>query len=146
MTYNVKLRIVTPWLGELLPTRDGVRHFNKQGNCLLVDRAAWLEQFNHAAGRLGFVIDISTICPPEHLLMASTHVYRKEFSRVKVESFESFRKGTILCLQIEVKEKQRAPTEAQMQHLFTYIGVHLGLSPWGSKFGYGRFDLLELTR
>ena len=146
MILNVKLRLTSPMLAGLPPGRDGIRHFDKQGNCILVNQAAWLEQFSQAAGRLGYVIDIDTIVPPDRILTASVHIYRKEFSRVKVELFESFRKGTILSLQIEVKDAPKAPSEHQMGHLLAYVGVHLGISPWGSRCGFGRFDVLEISK
>ena len=146
MILHVKLRLSTPMLGGLPPGKDGVRHFDKRGNCILVYQAAWREQFHQAACRLGYVLDIETIVPPERILTASVHIYRKEFSRVKVEQFESFRKGTILSLQLEVKPGPKAPSYHQMEHLMAYVGVHLGISPWGSKIGYGRFDVLEICQ
>ena len=146
MTLNVRLRIVSPFLGDMPPGRDGVRHFRKLGNCIQLDVALWLEQLTLAALRTGFAADISSIKPPERLLMASIHIYRREYSKVKVDQFESFRKGTILGLQMDVEQRPKAPASDQVHHLMSYVGDHLGLSPWGSKFGFGRFTVLEVTR
>ena len=146
MTLNVKLRLTSPFLGEMLPDRSGVRRFRKQGNCILIDSGHWLEQFRQAAHFTGTRVDCAAVFPPSVLLAASYHNYRREYSKVKVEHFESFRKGTILSTQLEIMNKPQAPTLEQMKHILDYVGAQLGLSPWGSKFGFGRFEVYELTK
>lgn len=68
------------------------------------------------------------------------------------QKFECFRTGTVLTVPLfllgELEDKrpdwpdpEMRLTEDIVRQCFTIIGEDIGLSPWGSKFGYGRFVL-----
>lgn len=73
------------------------------------------------------------------------------------EDFEAFRAGTTITIPVtilsELEGKSdspfdnllslRPPTEEEVFKCFDIIGAEIGLSPWGSKFGYGRFEVVR---
>jgi hypothetical protein len=80
----------------------------------------------------------------------------KDNGKNREELFEAFREGTVLTVPFyvpsapdvdlpAVDKNKRPPDNPEMNLLFSFIGEVLGLSPWGSKFGYGRFNVLEIV-
>jgi len=141
----VRIRLNTPLLGDLSPGRDGIRRFRKEGDMVLINEQTWREQFTQAAGEAHMLVNTEAICPPRTLLPASYHIYTRHYSQVKLDYFESFRKGTVLNMTFMLRENlPKAPTLEQFKTLLSLVGTWLGLSPWGSKFGYGRFEVMDV--
>ena len=44
---------------------------------------------------------------------------------------------------VEANQKG-SPTPAEFETMLTFIGEHLGLSQFGSKFGFGRFQVVSI--
>lgn len=148
MILIAQIRLTEHFLGELKPDQEGVRRFrrDREGRVLL-NQSYWLEQLCVASRSLRLpALDIpQTVIPPTAMLPASIHLKRRVFSGRYTELFESFRKGTILTFEMQLHtEKEHCPTSGQLQILLQYVGSHLGISPFGSKFGLGRFDCLSL--
>ena len=104
----------------------------------------WSEQLRQAASDLRLHVDTTQIMPPDKMIPASVHLYVRRYSKVKLDNFESFRTGTVLSLEFVTREgAHRSPSLEQFTKLLDCTGKWYGLSPWGNKFGFGRFDLLE---
>jgi hypothetical protein len=44
------------------------------------------------------------------------------------------------------KDKEvRSPTNEEIIKMLNFIGDMIGLSPWGSHFGYGKFHVVSFT-
>lgn len=113
---------------------------------ILVNEQMWREQFRIAASEIPMHVNTASICPPRTIMPASSHTFVRNYSQVKTDQFESFRKGTILTVEFLIRQTlPKAPTLLQFQHLLSFVGTWLGLSPWGSKFGFGRFELIDAT-
>jgi hypothetical protein len=131
-------------LGDMTPGRDGIRRFRKESSMVLVNEQAWRGQFEQAARDARMLVNINAILPPRTILPASYHIYTRHYSQVKTDYFESFRKGTILTMIFRIEETMaKAPTLDQFTTLLSLVGTWLGLSPWGSKFNFGRFEVLD---
>lgn len=69
--------------------------------------------------------------------------------QLKTEMFESFRPGAEITFPVLVASKHapgeacdgRPPTIEELYQILDLVGKTLGLSPWGSKFGFGRFKV-----
>lgn len=144
----VQLRLTSHLLGELRPDHNGIRRFkkDKQGR-MFVNQRTWQDQFQLAARNLQMDVDVRrTVIPPDSIICASVHLYRRIYSQVNIELFESFRKGTVLTFDLMVRDDlPRSPREEQMKSILGFTGDRLGLSQFGSKFGFGRFTLLNLN-
>jgi hypothetical protein len=146
MLILARIKLTKAWLGDQQPGNDGVRRFQKAGHLMKVNDAMWRAQFKEAVSNLHLRINDNAIQPPRELLPASIHLYTRHYSQVKVDYFESFRKGTVLNIQFLVKESGLpAPSLEQFTQILKFVGQWLGLSPWGNKFGYGTFDVLETS-
>ena len=146
MLVTVKLKLRSPFLGELRPDNRGVRRIRMERGLVKVNLAFWQEQFREAAGHLQYDVDVTALVPPEGFPAASLQLYKRVWSKVNMEWFESFRSGTVLTMDFLVKnDKQKAPNPAQMSAILKFTGDRLGLSQFGNKFGYGRFDLISLA-
>lgn len=100
--------------------------------------------------------DVDYVRLPTRIVMPKTHLYVRVLDRQnpdKRNTFESIQAGTVVSFpililgQLESQNKldlfkSRPPTVEEVKQCFSIIGEDIGLSPWGSKFGYGRFILL----
>lgn len=71
------------------------------------------------------------------------------------EMFESVRSGTIINVDVLILGTvedgsetggKRPPTEGEIRDMFVMVGESIGISPWGSKWGYGRFAVEPDTK
>jgi hypothetical protein len=128
------------------PDHEGKRRFKRNGNMIHVNVTDWREKFTFAARQIGVDLNPLSISPPEKYRPASVHLYNRVFNRVDRELFESFRKGTVLTLDFLIHEEmKKAPTPVELKTMFMIVGEYQGISQWGGKFGFGRFDVLGIT-
>ena len=140
MLLTVKIRLTRPYLGELKPDNRGVRRFKRFNNGVHVNTAFWQSQLQLAARNIHADVDAKTIQPPREIFPASIHLYRRIFSQVRMELFESFRKGTVLTMDFIVREDlPKCPNPDQFKTMLSFVGEYLGLSQFGSAFGFGLF-------
>lgn len=144
----LQLRLTSHFLGELRPDHGGIRRFkkDKQGRAH-VNQKFWNDQLALAARNLRLDVDVrETVVAPAAIVPASIHLYRRIYSQVNMELFESFRKGTILTFEMLVREDlPKCPSLDQLHDIFSFTGEYLGLSQFGSKFGFGRFFVESLN-
>jgi len=115
------------------------------GDLVAVNADYWREQLRIAAMQLHYPINADTLFPPPGMRPASVHLFRRIYSKRRVELFESFRAGTVLTFDFMVREDlPKCPDVAQFKNMFQFVGEYLGLSQFGSKFGFGRFELLSV--
>jgi hypothetical protein len=147
MMLIVQLRLTSHFLGELRPDHGGIRRFKKdKSGRVFVNQKFWQDQLSLAARNLNFDVDVrGTVNPPPSILSPSVHFYRRVYSQVNVELFESFLKNTIITFDLMIREDlPKCPSLDQLWALWSFTGEHLGLSQFGSKFGFGRFRLETL--
>jgi hypothetical protein len=145
MLLNIRIRLTKPWLGSLPPDHRGIRRFRMDGEKTAVHAEYWKEQFHISALQLHYPINVNTLYPPNGITSASIHLFRRIFSKRRSELFESFRAGTVLTFEFMVREDMpKCPDVAQFKNMFMFVGEYLGLSQFGSKFGFGRFEILDI--
>lgn len=154
-------RLDTPFLGNL-HGRDHIMRFDtvKDGEdtFLKVNMAQWRWAVREALDSMGILADtnVDYIRMPIKLKAPTIRYYSlrgssKEGGRNSVH--ESFQAGTVLTVPLFLLSalegsdgmaglfNQRPPTEEEAVECFKTIGECIGLSPWGSKSGFGRFSL-----
>jgi hypothetical protein len=142
---TVKIKLTTPYLGELKPDRGSVRRFKKQGQMIAVNVAQWQEQFRLAARQIGVDFDPKTIQPQAHFRPAAIHLFVRRFNRIQQENFESFRAGTVLTLEFLIREDlPKCPKPSELKTMLMIVGEYFGLSQFGNGFGFGRFKVLSV--
>lgn len=159
---TLRCKLISPFLGDQRSasnvrrldstTQDGVTYF-------LPSNAQWRWALKEAMDACGILSesDVDYVRLPTRILMPKTHLYVRVIDRQnpdKRNTFECFQAGTVVSFPILVLGqlenqpainlvKERPPTVEEIRKCFQIIGEDIGLSPWGSKFGYGRFILLD---
>jgi hypothetical protein len=159
MLYNLKIKVTSPWLGDIRRAKDTHRRFQR-GNTpdiLAFDlpRLYWTLEEARDALKLPHV-DIKTIRMEEGFRSPTLTSYRRRFSsrqgtQKQEDFFEAIRENTLLNMQVLVTRQMtqhtstsKPPTQEELSQIFKFVGAMLGLSPWGGHFGYGRFELISL--
>ena len=144
MISEFKLKLRSPFLGSEIPGNGGIRKIAKDVNGLvLLDRELIRLNLEIARQTLKMRVNVKEgVNPPCRLLPAQTFVFRRTYGASRSELFEIYRSGTVLTLAFDLLKIPQAPTEAQLRELLGWVGQHLGISQFGAKFGYGRFQVL----
>ena len=156
MLQRVKIKLTRPLLGDKR-TSGNLRRFqrDKSAACLELEPDFWFWTVRQAIIALGHDVEVdeSTISVPGRVevpsLVLYTHGYYGRDGRRREDQFECIRSGALLTFEILItesreKDGRRAPTVTELRSILSFVGKHLGISPWGSKFNFGRFELLEL--
>lgn len=120
-----------------------------------IDPIQWRWAMNEALSAMGIRGETSSdyIRLPLYIPCPKVNYYERSYrdpeGQRKKETFESFRGGSTFTIPVTIltqKENDyddgsRPPTEKELLEMFTIIGEDIGISPWGSKFGYGRFTV-----
>lgn len=156
--YSARLRLTSTWLGQQ-KTKDNVRRFRRdRDKRIAIDLAHWSWTFQQAAEalRLG---DVETDCirtesgfdSPSLILYHRKYRYK---GRPHEEMFEAIRENTVLTLPFLVtgfleetgeENHKHPPNRKELEQILKFAGQWLGLSPWGCRYGYGRFDIESLN-
>jgi len=144
MILQIQIKLTTPLLGDKF-TKEKIRRFEKadEDNYLKINRDLWCKAIQEADSIKTSGKRIKDILPPDKILSPTLRIYRRMYNKRKIDVFESIQKQTVLTFQLAVKTKdEQSPDVETVKELFELIGKHIGLSDWGSKFGYGRFKVL----
>lgn len=157
MLQQVKIKLTSPLLGDQR-TREGVRRFDKtDDDFLILSPAHWYWACKEAACSLHMDnMEPETIKAPDKILIPTLHLYnnryRSESGRQLQEMFECIKAGTVITfytlitgLELGQISSGKVPaTQDDLLKILTLIGQHIGMSPWGNKFGFGRFNVVEI--
>lgn len=144
MVIIAKIKLTSLILGENPPDNSGIRRLKKRSGAIAVDTKQWMGQVRAACGVLGYKINEDALLLPDTYTTPRIELHRRIYSGAKVELFESIRKGAELTVEFATREDlPECPTLEHVREILTAIGKHFGLSQWGSKFGFGRFKLIQ---
>jgi len=165
MLYELRIKLTSEMLGEQ-QTHQKIRRFNRPKNLngnILLDIPYWSWAISEACEALSFRdVDGSRIMMDRSLRSPSLQIHVRHWMQTngrtgkktrKEEKFESIPVGAELSFKLIVSEKpdpskradgERSPTEDELFKIFETLGQLIGVSPWGSRFGYGRFDVMHV--
>lgn len=162
MIKELKIKLELPFLGAR-EDGSGVKRFARTNDpntiYLSNDVFRWALEESVNLLQLDQIIDLDYIVEILPMRRPSFVLYNRKFKdkssgQMKSVGHEAIRSGCVLTLDIlmlnklpsKSNNKLRAPTEQELNQIFTAIGKFFGLSPWGSHTGkYGRFELLTIT-
>lgn len=157
---TLKMKIVTPFLGDIRTGKDSRKLNIKRvidDDYWLPKIAQWRWAFSAAIESMGLdqAVDVDYVRFPAKIKSPKIRVYSRAYERNNPDAtdmFECFSAGTVITfnvfvlgsLEVEssVESTKRPPTKDEIIQAFKIIGESIGLSPWGSKFDYGRFEIL----
>lgn len=166
MRVEVKIQLTSPMLGDQRHP-DQVRRFNRpqilQGDIQL-NIGRWHWALGEGLMALGLdQVRAEDIMVQHHMRTPTLELYNRRWKQKKggktvqcQEMFESIRAGAQLTFQIMVPESRdpddpdqdsyRRPSLDEIRKVFEIVGETIGISPWGSKFGFGRFRVLSVQQ
>jgi hypothetical protein len=159
MLFELKLKVASPWLGDIRRGKDTHRRFQRghTDDLLAFDLPRLQWTFTEACDALHLAhVDVKTIRMEEGFRAPTLTSYRRRYSyqqnkKQQEDFFEAIREGTVLTMQVLVTRNLpnhqtalKPPTQEELSQIFKFVGAMLGLSPWGGHFGYGRFDVISL--
>lgn len=152
MLYEVKIKLTSAWLGQQR-TKEQIRRFRKlkPSNNIAIDNAQWQWAFQEAADALHLNhVDVSTIYTDQGFEAPTLQLYNRRYThngKPHQELFESIRENTVITLEMLVttptqqNKLTQSPSKSELDQILCFVGRMLGLSPWGSRFGFGRFKI-----
>lgn len=160
MLYALKIKLTSQMLGGTV-THEKIRRFDRRrkSSDLALDAVQWRWVIEQAANSLRLPVRTDAIAIPPGIQAPSFAIYRRHFwrngtqgKRERVfEDFECINVGAVLTIYLQVADAlpgksqgRRTPTKADVENIFVFAGQFIGLSPWGSNYDYGRFNVLEL--
>lgn len=158
--FVIKCKLTTPFLGARRKEKMRVFDINTVGDkkYFKIDNPQWRWALREAFGSMGLIptVDIDYIRLPAEIQAPAIRTYKRLWESRNEESFECFQAGTVITFPVfiltELEQRNfngiqissRPPTKEEVKECFEIIGESIGLSPWGSKFGYGRFIVEEV--
>lgn len=122
-----------------------------------VNQTQWRWVLSEALAALPFSNETSVdyIRLPIYIKCPNVQLYERKFrdktGERQTELFESFPGGSRITVPVFVLGSLdadsasggglRPPTTEEVLAIFEEAGENIGISPWGSKFGYGRFNI-----
>jgi hypothetical protein len=97
-----------------------------------------------AASDLGIKYDQQSLILPMSFDASRFEEYIRVYNKTHKERFESIPAGTVVSFDTHLMEDRIDPTT--YSKLLSLLGTHYGLSQWGNKFGYGRFEIKFIRR
>lgn len=157
---TITCRLDTPFLGDIHDRKMLKFDTIKSGDelWLRINTAQWRWALKEAMDSIGILGESSVdfIRLPFKVKAPTVRLYSLRSSgkdNRPPSTHESFQAGTVLtfnvfllselenCSTMQAAFKQRPPTKDEVVECFKIIGECIGLSPWGSKTGYGRFSV-----
>lgn len=155
----IKCRLTRPFLGARR-NKDGIKAFDiniiNNKKYLEVDTPQWRWALREAFDSLDLIpeVDVDYVRLPTDILSPTIRTYTRAWDPKNPkgrETFECYQAGTVISFPVfilseleqhsfnGIRIEARPPTAEEIKESFSIIGESIGLSPWGSKFGYGRF-------
>jgi hypothetical protein len=160
MLYESKIKLTSPILGDTrMP--DGVRKLNRtdEGRITVpMDYFAWaVREASMLCLPPDTKVDVGCIQEVVAFESPATGIYNRRHRKgteVFTTSFEAIRKGAELDVKLlvhsSIREEKlrkliRPPTSEEVSAIWGNIGLYYGISQWGGKFGFGRFQVLSCS-
>lgn len=156
MKINIILRLQKAVLAERRGTHCRVMDTAiKDGELVWeLNQVRWRWMMNEAMASVPGTEDVSVdyIRLPVYVKAPKLCMYERKYTlngEKKKETFEAFPAGSRITVPIFILNEmesdditdKRPPTKEEVLAMFEVAGESIGISPWGSKFGYGRFDI-----
>lgn len=159
MLVDAQIKLKTPLLGDKV-CRDRVKRFSRENSVatgiLPLDTPLWIWALSEAAKSLNIVYTPEAFRMASEVTSPTICLYNRKWvdkkGRKHTDQFEAVRAGTILTVPFILFDNPSPGKEGPVLSLkefgdmLSLTGSMIGVSPWGSKFGYGRFKLVKLKQ
>lgn len=156
----IRIKLRSPFLGDIKTPKGRKLNTKTTGGVVYwkPQISQWRWAMKEALDSLGLQLETSVdfIRFPVEIRAPKISAYQRAFhvqDTIKYELFESFATGAVISFRLfilgslegqnsMIQIPQRQPTKEEVLNCFKIVGSSIGLSPWGSKYDYGRFIVL----
>lgn len=158
---KLKIRLISPMLGDVI-SQGGSHNFsvskgqseNERWFLPNIDQWRWaLGEAFKLTGKHGACTEFLGF--PTRIPLPTIRPFYRARSRSSgggKELYQSFQKDTVITFSVAILSELHGsdkalnaglipPTREEVKAAFDKVGEFIGLSPWGSKYGYGRFTV-----
>lgn len=137
-----QIKFTTHCLGAKKDPKTGIRRFTVQQGRVVPLRSMWEQPFKDVA-KMIFLPDDINISFGQGFRAPSLMLWRRRFNRMRIEEFEIINKGCVVTVPFKVSSSQPL-TEKEVEKMWKFVSQFFGLSDFGIKFGFGKFELQEI--
>ena len=139
---SARIRYKTHCLGARKDPKTGIRRFFVKDGKVIPLRRYWEEPFLDLAKTLFLPEDLS-VSFGDGFRAPQLMLWKRRFNRMRKEEFEIINKGCVIT--VPFKMSSASPITSQdAEKLWKLVSQFYGLSDFGAKFGFGKFELEEL--
>lgn len=145
MLINTNIKTTTKWLGDKKNPEKQIRVFERShNNSLSIPDTIWRNNTNKAAADLSVADFDKQSLRFQFGILADTEIYTRVYNKTSKEKFEAIPENQIIELKLVYNnEENKNITTTILKNILKHVGEFYGFSPWGNKFGYGRFEIYE---
>ena len=156
MIYKIDITLTTTFVGSRKLNSDNIRNIARINDAdpkLFTKRIREL-CYKYATEELGIwdyqydsikIDGVLKVNPEDdHTKIHIRKFYSAETHSEKQESFESYPVGTRMSFSVYVTPESHL-TKDLINQMFTYIGKYDGISQFGINWGYGKYDITNIT-
>lgn len=139
MEVIVTLRFITPCLGDERREVRDMMHRDADGNIVFL-QAWWRASLRYAAQAMGrFQGDVDKI-QADPVVAGQTGIYRRFYNPTSFKEHEAFLSGTTMTARFCLPNTVAID---DFKELLALAGRYVGISPYGYKKNFGRFDVVS---
>ena len=118
-------------------------HFQRDSHGKLIwQQSWWYSSFTHAI-ELAHIRGIKAADIHMNLAVeADTEIYRRRYGEDKFRTHEAIMPGTHVTFEAIVADHV---TESNLKTILDRMGTYVGLSPYGFRLGFGKFNVVDVT-
>lgn len=144
MILKNEIKLKTPILGcKLSPSRPRQLLRDVMGKPGLVE-IVWQRHFKSAAQDLDIEYQSDMIVFPTGIDADKFEEHLRQYSKFQRERFESIPVDAQVTFEVMLMEDRLAPSD--YARILSVVGERYGVSQFGNRFGYGRFDIVTIKR
>lgn len=142
MEVSAKIRFVTPCLGNERRDQRDLMLRNSDGYVIFL-QSWWRCSLRYAANAIGRWQRDADEIQADPVVRGQTSIYRRFWNSNQYKEHESFLAGSVVEVNFLLPSTLGID---EFRQILTTAGRYAGLSPYGYKQDFGRFELLELVR
>lgn len=152
MLLKVKVRLTRPLLGECRSNDNILRFKKNRAGKIDIDPTHWQWAFQQAADSLHLEVDVGALSPEMGIRAPSVVLFNRRYVERKNQReshgsqlHEAISAGTVLTFEIAILRNPQStkmpPSEDHVKDILGFVGEFVGISQFGNKFGFGRFEV-----
>ena len=136
---KIELRFITPCLGNVRGKVDRMQR-NSDGQVIFL-QTWWRGALTYAAKAMSKYIDSISKIQWDPVIRGETTIFKRFYSNTSFKSHEAFDAGSHIFVNAMLPNEILVDDFKELLHI---AGTYVGISPYGWKKDYGRFEVVSV--